>query len=178
VLRKKAENIFKYQHEGDQENRKRGLLLHAVFSRIQYAHDCDVVFQQAVQDGLLSKEELPPVQAQFNDLLKSELIRSWFDASWDVRTEVPILAPNKADVRVDRIMLKEDQAVVIDYKTGEPRPSDEEQVAAYMKILYEMKYVHVEGYLLYVNSGHAAKVELVHANKKSANNQNQLGLEL
>ncbi len=178
VLRKKAENIFRNQHEGGQENRKRGVLLHAVFSKIQYAHDCDAVFQQAVQDGLLSKEELPVVQAQFSELLKNELVRSWFDASWDVRTEVPILAPNKADVRVDRIMLKEDRAVVIDYKTGAPRPSDEEQVTAYIKILQEMNYVQVEGYLLYVNSGQTTKVELTRTNRKSEKNQNQLGLAL
>jgi len=178
VLRRKSGNIFREYSIGDNENRKRGLLLHAVFSRIQYLHNYEEEFTRIVREGLLQQKEVLAVQTQFNTLLQNELVASWFDPTWEVRTEAPILSPGKPDVRVDRIMLKENQAVVVDYKTGEPRQSDEEQVAAYMKILREMNYVNVEGYLLYVNTGTVVKIDLTKAARKNVKDQNQLDLEL
>lgn len=175
LLRKKSDNIFREQGWEDNENRKYGLLLHAVFSRIRYGTEVEEVLNQAREEGLINSSEHAAMKQQFERLLQQEQVASWFDSSWEVRTEAPILSPDKADVRVDRIMFKEDRVVVIDYKSGEPRKKDEEQVLSYMSILAEMEYVNIEGYLLYLASGSVVPIKSAVVKKKE---NNQLGLGL
>jgi ATP-dependent exoDNAse (exonuclease V) beta subunit len=175
VLRKKSDNVFRVTAIEDSENRKYGLLLHSIFSRIRYAEDLDTVLQQVREEGLTTSKELASIKEQFLKLLNQKQIASWFTTSWEVRTESPILSPVGPDVRVDRVMIKDDHAIVVDYKSGEPRQKDEEQVERYMKILREMNFTKVEGYLLYLATG--TVVEVVPSSTKGKEN-NQLGLGL
>jgi RecB family endonuclease NucS len=47
-------------------------------------------------------------------------------------------------------MRKDDEVVVVDFKFGKPNPEYNEQVERYMKLLREMGYKQVRGYLWYV----------------------------
>lgn len=178
VLRKKAENIFRKQEGEFTESRKRGLLVHAIFSRIRYVCDVDTVLQEAIQEGLITQVDFSKLKDKFNSLLSNAQIASWFDETWEVKTEIPILLPDRNDVRIDRMMIRDNQAIVVDYKTGEPKPQDEEQVAAYIKILHEMNIVNVEGYLLYLNTGRIQRITEQHMAKKKTISKDQLGLGL
>ncbi len=62
-------------------------------------------------------------------------------------------------VRIDRIIEKPNEVLIIDFKTGEPVPVDMDQIKNYMEILREIYGDKViKGYLLYV---FADKVEVV-----------------
>ena len=54
---------------------------------------------------------------------------------------------------MDRVMIKGDRAIVVDYKTGVQRKSDMYQVKNYKSILSAMGYAKVEGYVLYLENG-------------------------
>jgi len=111
-------------------------------------------------------------------LLALPKVASWFDESWEVRTESPILLPSGAENRIDRLLLKDRHAVVIDFKTGSPSRHDQIQVQEYVDVLRKMNYLEVEGYLLYLKT---REVVQVHNGKpKSAGkvkDKNQLGLD-
>ena len=86
------------------------------------------------------------------------MIDDWFSGNWKVKTEVPVL-PKSGDLyRLDRVMLKRDSAVVIDYKTGFPTKTDKNQVYEYIQLLREMGYEHVDGYLLIIEKNELLKV--------------------
>jgi ATP-dependent exoDNAse (exonuclease V) beta subunit len=59
---------------------------------------------------------------------------------------------------MDRVMIKDDLAVVVDYKTGERRSADIKQVKDYKSILNRMGYKKIEGYVLYLNNGELLEV--------------------
>jgi len=62
-------------------------------------------------------------------------------------------------LRPDRIMYHENEAVVVDYKTGEKKSDNyNQQVLRYAQILKETGFEKVEGYLWYINQNEVEKV--------------------
>jgi hypothetical protein len=84
------------------------------------------------------------------ELWKLKKVNDWFSGDWDVKTEVPVLPVKGHTRRMDRVMIKDNAAVIVDYKTGVRRHSDIDQVNDYKEILREMGYKQVEGYILYL----------------------------
>jgi CRISPR/Cas system-associated exonuclease Cas4 (RecB family) len=95
-----------------------------------------------------------------------------------VRTEVPLLLPEKGERRIDRLITNGDIAVVIDFKTGDPSKKDQEQVRDYIQWLYKMNFVDVKGYLLYLKTNQVVNVSLTKSKVSKVKDENQLGLGL
>lgn len=181
VIRESAKTYFGDAYHESMEKLQHGVHIHAVLSRIEKAEDVDDTLRTMIREGLITQTELPHLQLQFQKLFQDELIASWFSGDWDIRTEVPILLPGGKENRIDRLMIRGKQAIVVDFKTGAPAKTDQPQVLEYMNILRQMNYLEVEGYLLYLhNSGENSVVSVqagkVRAAKKVVENQLGLGL--
>ena len=85
-------------------------------------------------------------------------MKQWFDGSWQLMREWAILQPH-ATIRPDRVMIKGDTAIVLDYKfTVQQRHGYILQVRDYMSALRQMGYAHVEGWLWYAFSNQLVRV--------------------
>jgi ATP-dependent helicase/nuclease subunit A len=155
---------------------KYGIHLHAILSRVKYADQLQTTIQQVIFDGLMTEEEKPTIVKLVEELLANPLIASWFVREWDVRTEVPILLPGGFENRIDRLMLADGKAVIVDFKTGEPKTEDQRQVAEYMDTLKKMDFPHVDGYLLYIKTGDVISVPPGRVTKSKKKDEKQLGL--
>ncbi len=122
--------------------------------RVFSAQKWGIEFHQSL--GKLKRlEDLPRIK---DDTLKRELkmivhhedIEPFFKDVDEVRVEEPILLPGGDYKRIDRLVRKKDQWLVIDYKTGKRKQRDHQQVIEYMSILEEMGYKNVKGYLVYL----------------------------
>lgn len=179
VIRQSGTNWFDNIAEIQREKLDYGIHMHAVLSRMHYSDELEEMLKEILHEGIIAAAEKEPLLAQLQELLAHEKIASWFDRGWDVRTEVPILLPDGEEQRIDRLLLKDRKAVVVDFKTGSRKKADEKQVAAYMETLRRMNFT-VEGYLLYLGENAIAevksgpKVKLVQRTK----NKNQLDLGL
>ncbi len=127
-----------------------GLLCHDIFAHIVRADEARQVIDSYRQQGLIDNDEQ---FAQINELIHSAfanpLMQHWFDGSWQLMREAAILSPT-AVIRPDRVMIKGDHAIVLDYKfTNIQRPGYIYQVRDYMTALKKMGYKHVEGWLWY-----------------------------
>ena len=63
-------------------------------------------------------------------------------------------------LRPDRVMIKDDKVVVVDFKFGNTKPDYIRQVQGYMNLFLQMGYQKVEGYLWYVYKNHIEPVTL------------------
>lgn len=153
-----------------------GIHMHTVLSRIKYKKDWQSAVSSLTQEGYLQAEECAEVSAHLEDLMQHPTISNWFNEDWTVKTEVPILLPGGAENRIDRLLLKEKKAVVIDYKTGEKSATDQQQVKAYIDILKKMGYTEVEGYLLYLRDLDIVSVHKASGKINKAKDDKQLGL--
>ena len=181
VIKQTSRGFFEPQDSEVIEKVKYGIHLHAVLSRIRYADQLQEAIQQIIFEGLITKDEKPIIEKLMEELLSNPVIASWFTREWDVRTEVPILLPARLsdggfDNRIDRLMLAEGKAVIVDFKTGEPKTEDQKQVAEYMETLKKMDFTHVEGYLLYIKTGDVVSVPPGKISKSKKKDEKQLGL--
>jgi len=121
-----------------------GLKMHVMLSKIKYKTD----IEQFKADDLYA-------DIKYSVTTLSE----YFDPSWEVRTEVPVLLPNGEQRRIDRFNKKANQIVLIDYKTGSQRTKDQNQMKEYLRIVGEMTAMPVSGLLLYLENQEVLNVE-------------------
>jgi ATP-dependent helicase/nuclease subunit A len=66
--------------------------------------------------------------------------------------ETDILLPSGSTKRPDRIIIKDNTAIIIDFKFGVEKPGNIDQVNTYRKLMIEMGYKKVEAFLWYVDN--------------------------
>ncbi|HCW06973.1 MAG TPA: hypothetical protein DGG95_06370, partial [Cytophagales bacterium] len=163
--------------EAEEEQRKKikfGIYLHNVFSKIKYQKDLNPVVDQFEREGTIHAEEKHQLIRTIEELMKNPKIEDWFSEKWEVKNEVHALLPKGQEYRIDRLLLKNKNAVVIDFKTGQRRKEDQKQVTDYCSMLQQMGFV-AEGYLLYCSDGEI--VNVLPPKILNRKNKTQLGLD-
>jgi ATP-dependent helicase/nuclease subunit A len=176
VIRHHAAGHFQEQESETTTRIKYGIHLHTIFSRIRYRDELDETFTTLQHAGIINEQEKPEIRELVDELFSNEVIAKWFDKHWEVRTEVPLLLPGGEESRIDRLMTNGKQAVVVDFKTGNPTKTDSQQVNGYLETLRQMNFQDVKGYLLYIKTGEVVQVPQGKPTK-SAKQKNQLGLD-
>ncbi len=131
--------------------RRRGIVLHDILSDVRVAQDLEGAVASAVDCGIISRSEQPAVLSLLGERLASVEDRHWFDGTYALANETPILTPEGENYRPDRVMTTSaSEAVVVDYKFGQKHSADHvAQVRNYMSLLRQMGYAKVSGYLWY-----------------------------
>ncbi|MCI0752092.1 MAG: UvrD-helicase domain-containing protein, partial [Flammeovirgaceae bacterium] len=177
VIKKSSSVFFEEFDKEAFEKVQHGLRMHAVLSRIHYAEELDDVMNAIVIEGLILIQEKDSLKSQMKELLNQDQVGDWFSKAWSVRTEIPILLPGGDESRIDRLMIRDKKAVVVDFKTGERSKRDINQVLDYIKTLHKMNFTDVEGYLLYLRDGEVVNVLREEKIKtKTKKDDKQLGL--
>lgn len=132
-------------------HRIRGTVLHQILSMVVVPEDLEKATMNVRRQGLLTDEQAEEALA----LLKEEIARveplGWFPPDGKgVRNELSIFDAQGLVFRPDRLILNEKEAIVIDYKFGDPEAKYCRQVARYAGLLEQMGYPKVKGYLWYV----------------------------
>lgn len=141
--------------------RSMGILMHSILCEATDLTDIKNRISQACDSGKISIEQSEELQAMMQREFEREKVQEWF-SEWDqVRNENDIIGNHIVGTRrPDRVMIKKDKAVVVDYKFGgEKLQSHHRQVANYINLLKEMGYSQIEGYIWYLSLGEIVKVE-------------------
>lgn len=128
-----------------------GKWVHELLGRISYREDVAQVFDSVEARGELDANALSVVKEHVLTLVDHPEITGYFDPDYEIRNEQDILTQNGVLLRPDRIMIKEGRAHIIDYKTGEERDSDKEQLYTYAAVLEEMGYDVGDKILIYLS---------------------------
>ena len=84
-------------------------------------------------------------------LWKLEEVKQLFNDTLQAKNETEILLSNGKVIRPDRLVFKEDEVIIIDYKTGKHQESHCKQLDHYQTILEEMGYLKIKKILIYVS---------------------------
>ncbi len=155
-------NLF---FSGDQDTGKKidhGKLMHEIFEYIITSKDIEKAVMQKRREGIINKEEALEMTATIREITGKKEVAGWFDGSWRVRNETAILFKDGKTRRPDRVMVKDGQVVVVDYKFGEHlQQRHSNQVRRYMSELREMGYSNLKGYVWYPLTGVIDKVDVI-----------------
>lgn len=159
VIRQSGASWFQESVEAQRERVNYGIYMHAVLSRIAYGDEMNEMLSRVLQEGLITSPEKGPLGVQLKTLLSNPTIADWFSRDWEARTEVPILLPGGDENRIDRLLIRGKKAVVVDFKTGNRKKTDEKQVLQYMEVLRKMNFLEVQGFLLYLRESEIVEVK-------------------
>lgn len=144
---------------------KIGAILHKVFSSIQTSDDIDGALSQLETDGILYDEDITSekVISMLRQRLSDPRVQEWFSDKWTLFNECSILYFDKStnevvERRPDRVMMNDDQVIIVDFKFGHPREEYRAQVQQYMELLSNMDYHNIKGYLWFVYSNRIEEV--------------------
>ena len=130
-----------------------GSLCHDILAHMVTREEQAAVVERYMQRGVIeSEEQRREVESLLNRAWGNPQMCEWFDGSWDLLREQAMMV-NGEEKRPDRVMLKGDKAIVLDYKFGSPNPKYHKQVADYMEVMRLLGYREVEGYLWYAQQG-------------------------
>lgn len=144
--------------------RERGIILHALMSRIRKRSDIDRAFAllKASPDArMLTESDYKALREVVEARVNDPKARGWFDGYRKVYIEREILTDDSRVLRVDRVVwTASGELHVIDYKTGSQDPRRyTKQLKDYMRFFRSIGYPQVQGYLYYLDSGEIIEVE-------------------
>ena len=122
--------------------------------------DIDMAVEKIVFDGLIGKEEKKHLKNEITEVLAVPEINRLFNAEYTILTEREIILPGGEMLRPDRVIIKNNKAIVIDFKTGKKNKKHEDQLIKYVDILRKMNYQKVEGKIIYLTERSIIEIEI------------------
>lgn len=135
------------------ESGKKGSLMHDVLANAGTEAEVERYLSKLLLEGEIQEDELPELQKSIMEVLNHpELQQILRDANESI-TEKNIIDANGKMHRPDRILLKENEVIILDYKfTLEESDRHIEQVGNYKALLAAMGYQNIKTYLFYAVS--------------------------
>ena len=149
TIRNDSERFFMLQKTGEAQNITLGNQVHEVLSAIRVKEDLDIVLRQFQQAGELSYEAVNQVKSRIEKLFKDPEIAPWFSDQYEVFNEREIWFEGKVH-KPDRLLIRDNKAIIIDYKKEKESPAHLEQVKRYMSAMKSLGYTKISGHLIYV----------------------------
>lgn len=150
------------EEESDDRFINHGQLLHTLFSAIEIKDDIEPAIQRLIFEGIIgSKEMEEQIRSLTVKALSMPEVQEWYSGKWRLFNECAIIYKDKGVLqtrRPDRVMMKDEQVVVVDFKFGKPNMKYNKQVKGYMQLLSRMGYKNITGYLWYVEEEKIEKV--------------------
>jgi ATP-dependent helicase/nuclease subunit A len=155
-----------------------GIHMHSILSKLNHKNEINDVIERLRLSGNIAADEVGPISNELADLFSIPQVENWFNGGWIAQTEVPVLLPDGKENRFDRLLSKGDEHVVIDFKTGMPKKSDQVQVQEYLDVLRKMNFHSIKGYILYLRDKTILEVKSPGQPKafRKTVNKDQLGL--
>ena len=135
-----------------------GILVHKILAEIRSEDEIEKTISKYYFEGLFSETEKKKLEEEMRLLFLIPEVKNFFSKEWSVKAEREIMLPGGEMLRPDRVLMNDNKAVVIDFKTGKESPSHVKQISKYAEILSSMNYVDVEKYLIYVNEKRVVKL--------------------
>lgn len=147
MIRVNSEEVW--PSSANEERKNKGIILHTALARIRSIDDIETAGKQLMMEGLIDMDEYQELTKKLTTLLHQHTIKPFFMPGLLVKNESEIILSNGESFRPDRVMIINNNAIIIDYKTGKESAKYTEQVIRYKQILQKMSYTTVTAYLIY-----------------------------
>ncbi|WP_136667322.1 exodeoxyribonuclease V subunit beta [Flavobacterium sp. H122] len=158
-----SENIKIAQREAmmwgskQQEAIEFGNTMHEVLSFVKSKYDVDLAIIKAIENGLITENQKEVVLQMLNDIVFHSELADFFDGKGQVFNERTILKKGTKNHIPDRIVVKEKEAYLLDYKTGTHNQKYVVQILEYENALKEMGFSVQKKSLVYIGE----KIEIL-----------------
>ncbi|MDR3653984.1 MAG: UvrD-helicase domain-containing protein [Paludibacter sp.] len=135
-----------------------GIIMHDILKQITHKADQEKAIQKMIREGRISESESATVMEEMQHFWNLPETESWFATDARVLNETTILIPTGEQYRPDRVVIRGNEATIVDYKFGDKESKTYiQQVKQYMNLIAEMGY-ETSGFVCYVSLGKVEKV--------------------
>ena len=137
-----------------------GLIMHDILKQITQKSDQPKAISTLIREGRISEKEGEIVVQEMEKFWLLPETLNWFSEDKRVLNETTILTPQGNQYRPDRVVIRGNEATIVDYKFGETeKKTYTQQVKQYMNLLAGMGY-ETNGFVCYVALGKVEKISL------------------
>lgn len=155
-LKLRLKNRYYFSDNGQRDY---GTMMHEILSRVESVSDIEAAVEVYCFDGMITSAEKQKILDELDSFLYNPQVLSWYSGNYRILNEVQILQPDGSFVRPDRVMINDNEVLVVDYKFGELKNKKyKKQLSHYMEQITKMGYTHVKGYIWYVRLGNVEEV--------------------
>lgn len=131
---------------------ERGNLVHLALSKIHTVSDIDFAFADLMMSGEITKEHSNTLKTQVLSVVQHPKLYSYYKDDFTVYNERDIITNSGELIRPDRLNINsKNEAVIIDYKTGDVKSFHKSQLTHYEAILTLMNLTVTSKLLVYIN---------------------------
>ncbi len=152
----KEKDFWKQLNTNKANNIRAGIRLHAIMAQLQTFELAELpttlasVINAMVLKGEVPVNEATVFKAKIRSLFEAvPKLHQWFAPGWEVINERRILAKGQAYIP-DRVVIKENKAVILDFKRGAKSENHKNQLRNYGHLLAQMGYQVEEMHLVYI----------------------------
>jgi ATP-dependent exoDNAse (exonuclease V) beta subunit len=135
-----------------------GNQLHVVLAAVNDKNEIATCFDNLIKSGIIEIAFVDRMKSEIEEIFENEEYQRLFENAIEIISEQDIIAGEFSIVRPDKLILKNDAAIILDYKTGLPKKKDVQQVKEYASVLKEIGYESVEAYLFYTSTKEITQV--------------------
>ncbi len=135
-----------------------GIQFHLLASKITPTTPIKDLIDKHVQIGEVLQANAKELKVKLEELMNSKEYISLFENHVDILNEQTFIVNEDETIRPDKIILKKEATIIIDFKTGIPENKDVKQVKNYQAFLRKMNYPNVQCYLYYSSLGELRQV--------------------
>ena len=130
---------------------EKGNLIHWYMAQIHQETDIPFASESLLRLGMANEFQKNEIEEVAKNIVRHPLLQTFYSGAYETFNERDIILPEGRIMRPDRINIIDKHAVVIDYKTSQPNPKDQNQLNEYRVALNTMGYESVENILIYIS---------------------------
>lgn len=134
-----------------------GNVIHQILAMIETKNDLNKALQVAIEMGLLSQSNKELVENYIKQIVENNELEEFFSQEGKKYNERTIIDPDLGNLKPDKVVIKNNNAFLLDYKTGEKLKAHEKQIENYSNVIEKIGYKVVKKALVYIGD----KLEVV-----------------
>ena len=129
-----------------------GTIFHLALSKISSIDLISKVVNNLLLQGVCNKSESIKLEKQINEFLSHDEIKSYFFNTYEVINEKEILLRDGRSFIPDKVIVKDNEVLIIDFKTGIKKDDHLKKIQEYSDIYSLMGYRNIRTKLIYVKN--------------------------
>ncbi len=126
-----------------------GVLVHKILEKIILANEWPEKLQLEFRTGAWLDSELNSAAEELESLFQNAEMKFWFSGDWNQFPEQELMSPEGKILRIDRILEKDGQFILLDFKTGEESESHWLQIREYLNMFKMASGMDASAWIVY-----------------------------
>lgn len=135
-----------------EEDRQFGIQFHYVMSQLRSLDNLEKILEEGMDEGKIERKHLERIHNLSIAALQLESYQVLLEGAETIINEQLIISDSGSMLRPDKIIMKHNQTIVVDFKTGVQHSKHKAQIQTYVNELGSLGLPTVSGYLYYTDS--------------------------